>query len=403
MQSSNESLLDGNSIAYVVDPVPDDPSVETNPNDRPFGGRTEAARGPFPPGPSVGRGVDGGRPHGATPDETQMKRVRVTIVASAESSFVRTDRNLLAERFDVRYVSWKGKRSIANLAWAIFRTDAVFSWFALDHAYVACRLAKLFGRKSMVVVGGVDAARVPELGYGAHLEPRVAYRSRYALAHSDRVLLVDDSLREEIARNAGIRRNEIVTVPLGFDTEFFAGDGRPRETVLTVGIVTDVNIRRKGLDTFVEAAGRLPDLPFVLVGAKPSAATDRLKASAPPNVEFLPLLEPPALREQYRRARVYVQVSLYEGLPSALGEAMACGCVPVGTRVAGIPNLIGDAGVYVPQRDSEATAEAIRETYESDLGGTARRRIEERFSRARRQRALIEIVETLANQPGGKD
>jgi glycosyltransferase involved in cell wall biosynthesis len=330
-----------------------------------------------------------------------MERVRVALIAASESSFVRTDRQILEEAFLVRYVPWNGKRSIPHLVWAILRSDVTFSWFALDHAYGASRLARLLGRKSIVVVGGVDAAKVPEIGYGAHIEPRASSRSRYALAHSDRVLIVADSLREDIARNTGIRREEIVTVPLGFDTEFFAPDGRDRTTVLTVGIVSDVNIRRKGLDTFVEAARRLPELRFVIVGANPGTAADRLRAVAPPNVEFLPFLGALALLEQYRRARVYVQASLYEGSPSALGEAMACGCVPVGTRVAGIPTLVGDTGFYVPEGDSEATARAIRTAYGSDLGGKARRRIEERFSRALRRQTLVEIVESLAAQKPG--
>ena len=347
--------------------------------------------------------MDGNEPRFGPSGGGFMKQARVAFVASGDSTFVQRDRSILQDAFRLRNVEWNGKRSIPHLAWAVLRSDVTFAWFALDHAYGACRLAEIFGRKSIVVVGGVDVARVPELGYGAHLDPRMGSRSRYALAHSDRVLVVHDSLREEIAQNTGIRRSEIVTVPLGFDTQFFAGDGRPRDTVLTVGFVTDVNIRRKGLDTFVEAAGRLPDLPFVLVGAKPSAATDRLKAAAPPNVEFLPPLEPQVLREEYRRARVYVQASLYEGLPSALGEAMACGCVPVGTRVAGIPDLIGDTGFYVPERDPDATAAGIREAYESDLGGAARRRIEERFSRERRKQALIDTVQRLANQNAGKD
>src|SRR5256885_207982 len=88
---------------------------------------------------------------------------------------------------------------------------------------------------------------------------------------------------------------------------------------------------------------------------------------------------------------------------TALGEAMACGCVPVGPRVAGTPDLIGDTGVSVPQRDPDATAAGIREAYESDLGGAARRRIEERFSRERRKLALIDTVQGLVNQNAGKD
>jgi glycosyltransferase involved in cell wall biosynthesis len=328
---------------------------------------------------------------------------RIALVAREESSFVRTDRRILSEHYRVRSVPWKGKRSIPNLAWSVARADLSFSWFALDHAYGACRLARTFRRKSVVVVGGVDAAKVPEMGYGAHIHPGVASRSRYALAHSDRVLIVDDALRDEIERNTGVRRPEIVTVPLGFDTSLFTPGEGPRTHVLTVGYVTDVNLRRKGLETFVAAARLLPDLPFVLVGANPGPSTERLRALAPPNVRLIPALSTPELLEQYRRARVYVQVSLYEGLPSALGEAMACGCVPVGTRVAGIPTLIGDAGFYVPPSDVEATAHAIRQAYDADLGDRPRRRVEERFSYAQRRRALIEIIESLLGQSPGRD
>lgn len=324
-----------------------------------------------------------------------MKPIRIAFVASNDSTFIRRDRAMLAESFVIRNVRWSGLHSIPGLVWAVLRSDATFSWFALDHAYGACRLARIFRRASLVVVGGIDVARVPEIGYGAHLDPTMSRRSRYALAHSDRVLLVDESLRAEIAKNTGVERAEIVAVPLGFDTEFYTPDGGPKTTVLTVGYVTEANLRRKGLETFVRAARLLPDLPFVLVGADDSAASQRLRADAPTNVTFLPVLKEDELREQYRRARVYVQVSTYEGLPNALGEAMACGCVPVGTKVAGIPNLIGDTGSYVPPEDPEATARAIRAAYGSDAGPQARKRIEDRFSWSSRRTALRTMIEAL--------
>ncbi len=324
-----------------------------------------------------------------------MKRIRVALVASADSSFVQTDRRILSERFLVRDVLWQGKRSIPRLIWSIVRSDVAFSWFAADHAYGACRIARLTGRKAAVVVGGVDAAKRPDLGYGIHLDPRRGARSRYALAHSNRVLVVDDFLREEILRNTGIQRPEILTVPLGFDTERFRPDGGPRTSILTVGIVDDANLRRKGLETFVAAARDLPEWPFVLVGGRANAATEWLRAASPPNLSILGRLSDEELLEQFRRARVYVQVSEYEGLPTALGEAMACGCVPVGTRVAGIPTLIGDTGLYVPTRDPRATAEAVRHAYTEGDGAAARARIVELFPLDRRRRALFNLIEGL--------
>lgn len=328
-----------------------------------------------------------------------MTRPRVTLVAQVDSPFVQRDRQVLKESFVLRDVRWRGKRSIPALAWAVLRSDVTFAWFALDHAYAACRLAEMFNKKSIVVVGGVDAAKRPEWGYGVHLSPKMGPRSRYALAHTSRVLVVDDFLREEIARNTDISRPEILTVHLGFDTQIFRPDDRPKETVLTVGIVNDVNLERKGLCTFVDAAREAPDLPFVLVGARDNDATAQLRTIAPSNLRLLGHLSDAELLEQYRRARVYVQISLYEGLPTALGEAMACACVPVGTRVAGIPTLIGDVGYYVPERDPQATAKAIQQAYAEGHGTQARRRIEERFSSEMRSQTLRRIVAELAGTP----
>src|SRR5207244_11771628 len=128
----------------------------------------------------------------------------------------------------------------------------------------------------------------------------------YGLLTDDGILVVDDSRREEIARKAGVRRQEIVTVPLRFDTDFFSPDVGPRQDVLTVGYVTDVNLRRKGLETFVKAARSLRDLPFVLVGATPSSATDRLREICPANVRRGHPLSVSDLLSHYRLARVYV-------------------------------------------------------------------------------------------------
>lgn len=332
-----------------------------------------------------------------------MKPIRVALVYLDDASFVRTDRGILRSAFHVLDVPCKGKRAIPRIVSGVLRSDVAFSWFALDHAYGACRVARLSGKRSLVVVGGLDAAKRPDLNYGSNLDPAMSRRTRYTLSHSDRVLLVDDHLRGEIARNVGVERTDSITVPLGFDTEWYSPNAGPRSTVLTVGIVTPTNILRKGLDVFVEAARRLPELAFVLVGGRANEATERLRQIAPPNLQILDRLSEEALREQFRRARVYAQLSRYEAFGSALGEAMACGCVPVGTRVGGIATLIGEVGYLVPEGDPEVTAAAIQQAYASGNGHNARRRILERFSLDQRRRALTEIVEGLAGgeHPGG--
>ena len=62
------------------------------------------------------------------------------------------------------------------------------------------------------------------------------------------------------------------------------------------------------------------------------------------------------------KAKLYVLSSIWEGLPSAMIEAMACGCPIVSTDCQSGPNEIlagGEYGYLVPVGDSEALADAI--------------------------------------------
>lgn len=69
----------------------------------------------------------------------------------------------------------------------------------------------------------------------------------------------------------------------------------------------------------------------------------------------------PELLALYRRAHVFVHVSLSEGVPQVLVEALACGTPVVATDVGGVRSALdgGRAGVLVPPSDAEAAAAAV--------------------------------------------
>ena len=330
-------------------------------------------------------------------------RTRVLFVHPTMSPFIESDLNLLRKNFDVKVVDvgsakkdFSGKVGVLwRLARGALWCDISFAWFAERHAKWMVRFSRMLGKPSLVVVGGYEVAKVPEIGHGSLLDPSKAKMVKYVLEKATKVLPVDESLKEAAIKNLGVRGENIQTVHTGHDSDKFKASGAKEHMVLTVGFVNKITIKRKGLDVFVKAAGHLKDVKFVLVGSSSDGTIDELRSNAPPNVEFVGSVPHDQLVGYYQRAKVYCQLSVYEGLPNALCEAMLCECVPVGTKVSGIPTAIGDAGFYAPVGDPKGAADAIRQALGSDKGKAARARIMSEFSVEKREKAIIEIVEKL--------
>lgn len=62
----------------------------------------------------------------------------------------------------------------------------------------------------------------------------------------------------------------------------------------------------------------------------------------------------------YRSASAVVYPSLYEGFGMPCLEAMACGCPVAASNVASLPEVCGDAAVYLDPTSVESIADAVR-------------------------------------------
>ena len=82
----------------------------------------------------------------------------------------------------------------------------------------------------------------------------------------------------------------------------------------------------------------------------------------------------------------FVLASAWEGMPLAVGEAMAMEKPVVATDVGGVRELVGEAGTMVPAQSPESLAQAMMGTIQSTLveryamGAAARERIAKNFS-----------------------
>lgn len=322
-----------------------------------------------------------------------------------EISFIEKDIELFGKNFYIKTLEFiwdkKAKRktitSMLNLALDTLVADVTYSWFADIHAYWAVRISKFFRKKSVVVVGGYEVSVIPQLNYGALLDRNSSIKVKYILSNADLILTVDEGLKIAAIDNFNVIGDNIKTIPTGYDYQKFRCQQEKEEMVLTVAATRNWNeARLKGLDTFVQLANLLPEVKFTIIGVQGEALSE-LKAIAGQNIEIIGWLPQDEIIPYYNRAKCYCQLSLSEGLPNALCEAMLCECVPVGTRIPGITTVMGDTGFYVQRGDINATVNAVKNALNSDKGKIARARVMKLFPSQRREIELKKAITELIN------
>jgi glycosyltransferase involved in cell wall biosynthesis len=112
---------------------------------------------------------------------------------------------------------------------------------------------------------------------------------------------------------------------------------------------------------FFKAFQNLPEpdkFSIVCVGGKPDLEPE-LSGLVYQNHVHLLRLEDPELSVAYSGAIALVYPSLYEGFGLPIAEAMACGCPVITCRNSSIPEVAGEAAIYVDEYKVEEMVEAL--------------------------------------------
>lgn len=324
---------------------------------------------------------------------------RVLIVAPNPSTFALRDVKLLSGEHKVSFALNPAQKrlrallSLPSFIVKVMRSKILLTWFA-DSSKFPVRMAERFGKRSVVIIGGYEVAKIESIGYGALLDEEKVKKVRWTLEHADAVIPVDQGLVEDLVRHFGHDFGAAV-IPTGYDASIYRPEGNKQRLVLSVCFAYDRKGLVKGIDIFAECARRIPDIPFRLIGVSGDAVKEL--GEIPENLEVLGEMTPEEVVHHYQEAKVYCQLSMREGLPNAVCEAMLCECVAVGSDVQGIRTAIDGHGFLVPYGDVEATCAAIREALESD-GKEGRRYIMENFSEERRRLALTDLINKLSTE-----
>jgi len=199
---------------------------------------------------------------------------------------------------------------------------------------------------------------------------------------------------------AGIRRERVALLANGIEP-----GTEPRPLPGTGGSVlfTGRLAREKGVHDLLEAARRLPDVPFIVAGDGPQRIVQ--STAAPPNVTFVGHLDSTALEDLRATAVAIVSPSTwFENAPIAVLEAMRAARPVVATAIGGQPELLAyGGGVLVEPGDVAAPAAAVDRlwrdrTEAAELGRQGRAALVARYGLQRHLDGLLAVYDEVVGR-----
>ncbi|MBN2650469.1 MAG: glycosyltransferase [Prolixibacteraceae bacterium] len=334
-----------------------------------------------------------------------MKK-NILLVYTNFSTFVKTDHEILSERYHVEKYQYKPVKGIYRnalefikqfffLTFHITKFDAVYIWFADYHSFLPVLFSMVFKKKSFVVIGGYDVANLPEINYGSLSRPLREKLTLFSFRFASLCLPVVEGLEEKLKQVCPKAKSQTIHTGYQFQFDEKIDFAASRERIILTVSITE-NYQRymiKGLDRFKELAEKLPEYKFIVVGVKEAAKN--LFEPIPENLLLYPPVEQSELIKFYKQASYYAQFSRSEGLPNALCEAMLYGCVPLGTNVGGITTAIEHYGLVLKKWDVDEVTNYIREPQINTTRNQLSEHIINKFEINYRTQALSQLLHTL--------
>jgi glycosyltransferase involved in cell wall biosynthesis len=287
------------------------------------------------------------------------------------------------------------------------KPDVIVCFF-VSHAYPLVLLKRILGFSLCVYAMGTDV----------NLSNDLLHRimKRLIFGSCERIFAVSGKMKHRIEEYTG---REVIVIPSSADLSFF----RPLRSRMAVrrkwGVQTENKIiltisalrKVKGVDVLIKsfAALNLKDASLWIRGDGPERNSLRVLAASlgiEERVRFLGFQDNNSLLELYNLADLFALTSYSEGLPRALIEAMACGCIPIVTNVGDVTAVVQDGfnGFIVNPGDQERLSERVKqilslpEETRKTIQDRARRSVENRFDSRNTINKMVYSIDALLRE-----
>ena len=305
---------------------------------------------------------------------------------------------------------------------AFFALKKYFRENKFDVVHTHSSKAGIIGRLA------AKAAKVPVIVHTVHGQAFHPYQSRFknrlyiflerfAAKYCHKIYAVAQAMIDQCVAAKVAPREKYMVVYSGMETDAFDRAERNAAMREKLGIPADaptvVTVARlfaqKGYEYVIPAAEKVlkerPDTHFLLVGDGPMY-DDLLKVlkekNMSDNFHFAGLVPPGEVASYIAQADMLWHLSLHEGLPRAVVQALAVGIPAIGFALDGTPEVIidGETGFLTAAEDvSAVAAAAVRLIDDPEMrrkyGAAGKKRVLEQFDWHRMSDILADEYESL--------
>jgi glycosyltransferase involved in cell wall biosynthesis len=278
--------------------------------------------------------------------------------------------------------------------------DAIWGHYLAPAGFLATWFGRLKNIPTTVSIRGNDLDR-------DMFPPGDFARLRWTLENATCISAVTTELAAKVTALCG--RSDVVCLRNAVDSTIFtplSDSARSAALRDKLGIQKDEIVlgfagelrEKKGQQFLLEALRRLretrPACLLIIGEVRPSEIPRLMQWTGAGTLEDQRILvtgqlaTPAEVNEHFELCDVYLQPSLWDGMPNALLEAMAAGCGCIASDAGGIPEIIthGVDGIIVPRWELHRLAEAVQNwlaaepDYRSRIRKAARDRAVSNFS-----------------------
>ncbi len=339
------------------------------------------------------------------------------------STFIKRDIDFLSEKFQVitpqhhwgnkQFAAWNFIRQLFFLLRNIRTSKAIFVMFGGYWSFLPSLLGRLAGKPVYIILGGADCVSFPTIGYGSLRKPLLRTFIKWSYQLCRMLVPVDESLvlckyqyfEPQHYQFQGYKHHlPKISTPYkviynGFDPDFFSMQElhkKPDSFIAVASIPDNMRLKLKGIDLLIELAKTNAQCSFTIVGVS-DQMIERL-GELSDNITLISFLPQDKMKEYLLSSQYVVQLSISEGFPNAICEAMLCGCIPIGSAVGAMPHIISDTGYIMEHSELKYLQTRFAEILNEDapkrkmLAQKARSRIIENFHIEQRKEAFYQLI-----------